>query len=161
MGVDYARSVVPYEELYMPLLQEVQDLKEGRDCLVLSLDDGRQLLFLDDFQGQLCLEEVMVDLRIKVVHGIVILVVFARNVHGAQLEKRFDALRSCCLVRGMGCLRCDIEAQRPIYMDGNLVVLGQKGDEKKIAKLFQSSGDGGTWEGRRACRPHPTSSERD
>ena len=30
-------------------------------------------------------------------------------------------------------------------MDGNLVVLGQKGDEKKIAKLFQSSGDGGTW----------------
>ncbi len=40
MGIDYARLVVSYEELYMPLLQEVQNLKESRDCLVLSLDDS-------------------------------------------------------------------------------------------------------------------------
>ncbi len=51
VGIDYARSVVSYEEQYMPVLQEVQDLKEGRDCLVLSLDDSRQLLFLDVFQN--------------------------------------------------------------------------------------------------------------
>ena len=82
MGIDYARSVVSYEELYMPLLQEVQNLKEGRDCFVLSLDESRQSLFLDVFQHQFCREEVMAHLCIKGQDGIVIIVMFARNIHG-------------------------------------------------------------------------------
>ena len=82
MGIDYARFLVSYEEMYMPLLQEVQDLKEDRDCFVLSLDNGRQLLFLDVFQSQLCSEEVMVHLCIKDQDGIVIIFMFARNIQG-------------------------------------------------------------------------------
>ncbi len=82
MGIDYARLIVSYEELYMPLLQEVQNLKESRDCLVLSLDDSSQSLLLDDFQRQLCTAEVEAHLCIKVQDGIVIVVMFARNIQG-------------------------------------------------------------------------------
>ena len=53
----------------------------------------------------------------------------------------------------MGCLGCDIKAQSPKHIDGNLVVLGQKRNKKQIAKLLQSSGDGGTWKGRFAYVP--------
>ena len=62
MGIDDASLVISYEELYMPLMQEVQNLKENRNCLFLSLDDSRQVLFLDDFQRQLCTAEVMTHL---------------------------------------------------------------------------------------------------
>ena len=62
MGIDYARPVVPHEELYMPLLKEVQNLKEDRDCLVLGLDDSRLFMFLDDFQRQLCNADIRIHL---------------------------------------------------------------------------------------------------
>ncbi len=58
MGIDYARLVFSYKELYTPKLQEVQNLKENRHCLVLRLDDGRHVLLLDSFQRQLCTAEV-------------------------------------------------------------------------------------------------------
>ncbi len=82
MSIDYACLVVSHEEVYMPKLQEVQNLKESRHCLALSLDDSRQLLLLDNFQRQLCTAKVQTHLLIKVQNSTDIIVMLARNIQG-------------------------------------------------------------------------------
>ena len=49
MGIDYARLVFSYKELYMPKLQEVQNLKENRHCLALRLDGCSWTISRDNF----------------------------------------------------------------------------------------------------------------
>ncbi len=83
VGIDYARLVISNEELYMSLLQEVQNLEENRDRLVLSLDDGRQVLFLDYLQqNEFCFAEVRVHFGIEDLDGIIIVIELTRNVQG-------------------------------------------------------------------------------
>ncbi len=64
----------------MSLMQEVQNLEEGRDRLVLRLDDGRQVLYLDHLQKEFCSAKVRVHFGIEGLDGIVIVIELARNV---------------------------------------------------------------------------------
>ena len=66
----------------MPLMQEVQNLEEGRDRLVLRLDDGRQVLSLDHLQKEFRSAKVRVHFGIEGLDGIIIVIELARNVQG-------------------------------------------------------------------------------
>ena len=88
VGIEHAGLIVSYEELYVPMLQEVQNLEENRDCLVLSFGDGRQVLFLYHLQDQSCGEEVRVHFGIKAPDSIIVVLELTRNVQGTQPEKR-------------------------------------------------------------------------
>ncbi len=82
VGIDYMGFIVSYEELYVLLLQGVQNHKENRDRLVLGFDDGRQVLFLNNLQNESCCAKVRVHFGIEAPDGIIVVIVLTRNELG-------------------------------------------------------------------------------
>ena len=105
----------------------------------------------DGIQSNFCVAELSIHVGVEHCDGTVVLVELTRNVEFAQPHKRRDPFGSRCLVIGLECLGCGIEAQCPINLLRDLVGLGQERDEKQFAQVFHSSGDGGT---RKRCLAH-------
>ncbi len=118
----------------------------------MGFDDDRQpLLFLDNLQNESCRAKVRVHFGIEATNSIFVVLVLTRNVLGTQLQKRQDAFWSRCLVRGLDRPRRAIQAQRPVGVLGDSVVLRQNRGQQQGSDVFQNSSNGGTWESRRAC----------
>ncbi len=75
-------------------------------------------------------------------HRLVILKVLARDERGTQLQKRGDVFWSRCLVRRVGRLSGDIEAERPIRFHRDLVFFRKRGATKQLAKIFRGPSNG-------------------
>ena len=84
MGLKDTSPVIPQEELYVSLLEEIEDLEDCRDRLVFGLDDGRQSLILDYLQSVLRRAQVRTHLRVEIVNDFLVVLMLARNVQVSE-----------------------------------------------------------------------------
>ncbi len=127
MSSDKPFSVVSSQELHMPLVEGVQNLKEYGHRLVLELDDDRQVLVIYEREYGPCFRNILVDLLVKDINRLIVGRMFAGDEDTTQPHKRLDTLRSRRSVRRRVCSRHVIQAQRPINVCRDLLALLKNG----------------------------------